>query len=387
MKRVWIAGLVIVALAGAGAAYQAFIAREARSQTPPAPPGGAPPVPVLVTEAKRQSVPVELNAVGTVQSIANVAVKSRVDGAIDKVLVQDGQTVKAGDILFQIDPRLAQAALDQAQAQLARDKAQRVNANRDVSRYKPLAQQEFVSKQQLDTSSTTAEAAAAQVKADEAMVENTQTLLSFYTIKAPIDGRLGFVTLKLGNNIKANDVPLATINQIKPIYVNFPLPQVNLPAVREALARGAVEVDARPTGDAGKPEIGKIAFFDNAIDATTGTILVRASFENATERLWPGEFVSVKVRLSTEQDALTVPVAAVQVGQKDNYVFVVKPDNTVEYRPVTVGRLVDTDAVIAKGLEPGEKVVIDGQLRVTNGARVSIRPPAPAAATKSGDAS
>ncbi len=373
MRPVWIAGAVVVALAGAGLGYQTLVSREARSQTPAPPQGGPPAVPVVVAAVERQSMPVQLNAVGTVQTISSVAIKSRVDGAIDKVLVKDGQEVKAGDTLFLIDPRLAQAQLDQAVAQLARDQAQLANANRDVERYKPLAEKEFVSRQQLDTSSATAESAAATVKADQAAIENTQVNLSYFTIKAPIDGRIGYVSQKIGNDVKAQDVPFATINQIRPIYVNFPVPQDDLPAIRRAMAAGAVEIDALPQGDNGQPAQGRLTFFENSIDSTTGTIVVRATFDNDDERLWPGQFVTVTVKLAEEADALTVPSAAVQVGQQGDYVYVVTADNRAEYRPVTVNRTIAGISVVEKGIAAGEHVVIDGQLRVVNGARVTVR--------------
>jgi multidrug efflux system membrane fusion protein len=372
MKRVWIAGAVMVGLAAAGIVYQTLIADEARSQTP-ARPSGAPAVPVVVTTVKQQPMPVQFEAVGTVQTIASVAVKSRVDGQIAKVLVKDGQTVKAGETLMLIDPRLARAQLDQAEAQLARDRAQQANAYRDVGRYKPLAEKEFVSRQQLDTSTTTAQAASASVRADEAAVESAQVTLSYFTITAPIDGRIGYINQKIGNNVKANDVPLATINQIKPIYVSFPLPQADLPAVRDAMAAGIITASALPVGDSNKPEQGRLTFFENSIDSSTGTILMRATFDNPREGLWPGQFCNVTVRLSVQADALTIPSAAVQVGQRGEYVYVVTPDNRAKYRPVTVSRAIDGTSVIAKGLAAGERVVTDGILRITDGSHVAIR--------------
>src|SRR6185312_15021178 len=283
MKRVWIAGSVLIVMAAAGAVYQGLIADKAMSQTRPTMSGGPPAVPVIITVATIHPTPIQFEAVGTVQTIASVAVKSRAEGEITQVLVRDGQAVKAGDTIMTIDPRLAKAQLDQAQATLARDRAQQSNAFRDVSRYKPLAQREFVSKQQLDTSTTTAQATSASVKADEAAVESAQVTLSYFTIKAPIDGRIGYVAQKVGNTVKANDVPLATINQIKPIYVSFPLPQTDLPAVRHAMANGAVGVTALPVGDSGKPQEGRLSFFENSIDASTGTILMRATFDNPQE--------------------------------------------------------------------------------------------------------
>jgi multidrug efflux system membrane fusion protein len=372
MKRVWIAGLVLVALAAGGAGYQALMATEARSQTPR--PSGAPPaVPVEVAPVRVQAMPVEFGAVGTVQTIASVAVKSRVDGQIAQVLVKDGQYVKAGDTLMTVDPRFAQAQVDQAQANLVRDRAQQANAYRDVNRYKPLAQKEFVSRQQLDTSTTTAQAASALVKADEAALESAQVNLSYFTIKAAIGGQIGYINQKVGNDVKANDVPLATINQIKPIYVSFPLPQADLTAVRKAMAEAPVRVSATPVGDSNTPEIGALTFFENSIDATTGTILMRATFDNPHEVLWPGQFCNVMVELSVQNDALTIPSAAVQIGQNGDYVYVITPDNHAQYRAVTVNRTIKGTTVIAKGLSAGERVATDGLLRITNGSRIVIR--------------
>jgi multidrug efflux system membrane fusion protein len=242
-----------------------------------------------------------------------------------------------------------------------------------VNRYKPLAQKEFVSKQQLDTSATGAQSAAASVKADEAAVESAQVMLSYFTINAAIDGRVGYVNQKIGNNVKANDVPLATINQISPIYVSFPLPQAELPAVRRAMTEGAIRVRALPFGDTGAPEEGRLAFFENSVDASTGTILVRATFGNQHEALWPGQFCNVTIDLSVQNDALTVPSAAVQVGQHGDYVYVITPDNKAQYRAVTVSRTLKGITVIAKGLSPGERVVVDGLLRITDGSHVAVR--------------
>ena len=337
-------------------------------------PGGRPPglVPVRVAVATIKPTPVQLDTIGTVQTIASVSVKSRIDAVIDQVMVKDGQSVKAGDALFQLDSRAAEATLHQTEATLARDQAQLANAQRDVERYKPLLSKDFVSHQQFDTSSTAAKALEATVKADQAQVENAKVLLSYYTILAPIDGRVGMIAIKRGNSIKANDLPLATLNQLQPIYVSFALPQVNFPDLRVAMAEGPVLVKVLPQGDKGAPVEGKVAFFDNAIDTTSGTINVRASFTNEEQRLWPGQFVNVSVLIRTDPDALVVPQAAVQLGQNGNYVFVVKDDNTAEARPVGVDRTTGGLAVISKGLKPGEKVVTDGQLRLSDGTHVQI---------------
>ncbi len=261
----------------------------------------------------------------------------------------------------------------QTEAQLVRDKAQLVNARRDVERYAPLVAKDFVSRQQYDTASTTAQALEASVKADEAALENAKVLLTYYTIVTPMDGRLGMVTQKAGNNVKANDVPFLSVNQIKPIYVVFSVAERELPAIRTAMAKGPVGMSALAAGDSGAPVMGKLAFFDNTVDAATGTIALRGVFENLDERLWPGEFVNVSLTLSVESNALVVPQAAVQIGQDSSFVFVVKSDNTAEARKVEVSRTIDGKSVVAKGLEEGERVVIDGQLRLSNGSRVNVR--------------
>ncbi len=371
MRRVVMAVAVLALLAGVGIAYETLVSGAPRSEA--AAPRGAPAVPVGGATARREPTPVRLDAVGTVQTMASVAVKSRIDGQIDKVLVRDGQYVKAGDPLLRLDSRAAEAQVQQMEAQLARDRAQLANAKRDVDRFAPLVAKDFVSHQQYDTAATTARAMDATVKADEASLENAKVLLTYYTITAPLDGRLGTIALKAGSNVKANDVPIVTINQTKPIWVAFSLAQSDFPAVRAAMAGGTVEVDVSAPGDEGPPEKGRVEFFENAIDTATGTIGLKAVFDNPQERLWPGEFVNVRVVLRVDQDALVVPQAAVQVGQNNTYVFVAKPDSTVELRPVKVSRTIDGKSVIASGLEPGEQVVTDGQLRLTNGSRIEIR--------------
>jgi len=372
-KRVVMALAVLALLAGAGIAYHTLILASAQSQTS-AQPRATPVVPVVVAAARREATPVRLDAVGTVQAIASVAVKSRIDGLIAEVKVRDGQYVKAGDTLLLLDGRAAEAQVHQVEAQLIRDQAQLTNAKRDVNRFAPLVAKDFVSHQQYDTAVTNSRALEANAKADEASLENAKVLLTYYTIAAPMDGRIGTISLKAGSNVKANDVPILTINQTKPIWVAFSLAQSDFPAVRRAMEAGQVEVDVAAPGDSEAPEKGRVEFFENAIDATTGTIALKANFDNPQERLWPGEFVNVSVMLSVEEDALVVPQAAVQVGQSNTtYVFVVKPDNTAEMRPVRVTRNVAGKSVIAKGLEPGEQVVTDGQLRLSNGSRVEIR--------------
>jgi membrane fusion protein, multidrug efflux system len=372
MKRVWWAVAFVVLTGTAGVAYQSWVA-PARSQTAPAGPRQNAGVPVVVATVERRAMPVRIDTIGTVQPIAMVSIKSRIDGYIDTVLIHDGQYVKTGDVMFQLDARAATAQVLQAEAQLAHDKAQLANAERNVGRDTPLVGKDFMSKQQFDADQTTAQALEASVAADQAMIDNNKALQSYDTITAPIDGRVGAIAIKSGNSVKSNDVPLATINQVKPIYVQFNLPQGELPALRAAMANGKVAVSAKPAGDPGAPVTGTVAFFDNSVDTTSGTIAVRATFANDDERLWPGQFVNVSVTTRVDPNAVVVPPSAVQIGQEGDYVFVITPDKTAELRAVTVSRTVDGLSVVAKGLAPGDTVVVDGQMRLSNGTRVDVR--------------
>jgi multidrug efflux system membrane fusion protein len=372
MKRAIIAVTFLAVLAAGSIAYQTFVLKAA--EPPRAAQNAAPAVPVLIAPVTRKPMPVRLDAIGSVQPIATVAVKSRVDGQIAEVKISDGQAVKTGDVLFILDTRAAEAQLRLAEASLAKDKAQLENAKRDVARFKPLTEKEFVSHQQFETAQTTAASLEATVLGDQATVDNFKVQLTYYTIRSPMDGRVGTIALKTGNNVKAQDtISLVTINQIKPIYVSYAVPQRELPGIRAAVGSGTVPVQASVPGDPGQPITGKIFFFDNQIDPTTGTISLKAIFDNADERLWPGEFVNVSTTLRVDSDAIVVPASAVQVGQNGSFIYVVKADNTVEFRPVTVSRTINGEAVVAKGLNGDERVVTDGQLRLTNGSRVEIR--------------
>ncbi len=374
MKRIYWAVAFLAVLAGGGVAYQTYILAPAPSQPAAAPQARqAPAVPVLVVPVVRQATPVRLDAIGSVQTISSIAIKARLDGVIERAMIHDGQYVHKGDVLFLLDARAAEAQMHQAEAQLARDRAQLTYAELEVKRFAPLEQKSFISREQFDQAQSNEAALTAAVAADQAALENFKVLLTYYTIRSPIDGRVGLITLKDGNNVKANDVPFVTINQIEPIYVTFSVPQHELPGIRAALAAGAVEVSAQLPGDKGPPVKGRIEFFENTVDTGTGTISLKAIFANKEERLWPGQFVNVSVALRVDPDALVVPQAAVQIGQKDSFVFVAKPDNTAEFRRVTVARTIDGKSVIAEGLSEGDRVVVDGQLRLSNGARLDIR--------------
>jgi multidrug efflux system membrane fusion protein len=373
MKR--LAGLLLVAaLVGAGAFLWPRANHAPADVAAANQPAQAPTVVVGVAMAASKPVPVEFGTIGTVTTFATVALKSRIDGEIMEVHFRDGQDVKAGDLLFTIDSRTIRAQLEQAQANLARNQALLVSAQREVERQNSLVKKKFASQQAVDQARASADSLAASVQADQAAVDAAEVQLSYTEIRAPIDGRAGVVNLPRGNMVKANDSgSLVVLNQLRPIYIAFALPQRQLPRVRQAMADGPLTVSATIPGDSGAPLTGDLTFVDNAVDPTTGTIQLRATFDNAETRLWPGQFVNVTLTLRVEQSAIVVPDAAIQQGQDGAYVFVVRPDSTVEMRPVVVDRSVAGESVIASGLAAGENVVVEGQLRLTPGMRVEPR--------------
>jgi membrane fusion protein, multidrug efflux system len=371
MKRALIVIVFLAVLGGAGVAYKNVHLAAQPKQAPSAPQA----VPVVATAVARKAMPVRLEAIGTVQPIATVVVKSRIDGQIVKVPIHDGQEVKAGDTLFVLDSRAVEAQARQAEAQLARDRAQLANAKREAERQAQLVSKNYTAAATYETAQTNAATLEATVRADEAALDNMKVQITYYTITTPIDGHVGAVLLKVGNNVKANDtITLATVNQLHPIYVAFSVPQRELPAIREASVGHELQVTATVPGDSGAPETGKLAFIDNAVDSTTGTIALKAVFDNANDHLWPGQFVNASLTLRVEPNALVIPTQAVQVGQNGSYVYVINADKTAEPRDVTIRRSVGADSVIAKGLSEGEQVVTDGQLRLTKGTLVEPRP-------------
>jgi membrane fusion protein, multidrug efflux system len=346
---------------------QAIVLAACSHSTPPSVEGA---VPVSVAKVQQKSVPDLLDAVGSVEAINSVAVKSLVDGQLLESHVKDGQDVKKGQLLFKIDPRPAQAALAQTNAALARDVAARDLAAAQVARYKPVAAKGFISADQMQQYLTSYEAAAASVKVDQANVEASKLTLGYTDIYAPLDGRAGRILVQAGNLVKANDTQaLLTINQLAPIFVNFAVPGQYVDRVRAAQAGGALAVAATGDGIAGRIS-GELAFVDNAVDPATNTVKLRAEFINADERLWPGQFVSISLNLGSDADALTVPDAAVKAGPHGSYVFVIKADNRAGQRAVDVVRSVEGDTMIAKGLVAGETVVVDGQSRLVDGTLV-----------------
>jgi multidrug efflux system membrane fusion protein len=330
-------------------------------------------VPVKIGDVVEQNVPVRINAIGNVEAYNTVSVKAQVGGEIIGVHFREGQDVRQGDVLFQIDPRPYEAALKQAEAQLARDAAQAKNAEEQARRYEILVQKDYVSRDQYEQIRSTAEALTAAVQADTASVENARLQLAYCTIKSPIDGRVGSVLINRGNVIKANDLIMVTINKIAPIYVTFSLPEQNLANIKKYMSEGTLKVEAVIPGDEQRPARGNLTFINNAVDMTTGTIQLKGTFENKDKRLWPGQFINVVLTLRTQRNAVVMPAAAIQTGQQGQYVFVVKPDLTVESRPVAIAWSYGDLAVVARGVTPGEKVVTDGQLNLISGSRVEMK--------------
>ena len=332
----------------------------------------APGIPVTAGTVAAQDVPVFLLGIGTVQAYNSVSIKSRVDGQIVQIDFKEGQEVKQGDPLIQIDPRPYQAQLEQAQATKQKDEAQLAGAKLDLERYAKLLGTGYQTRQSYDNQTALVAQLQAAIKGDEAQINTAKLNLSYADIRSPIDGRLGAKLVDKGNLVHANDnTPLVTITEVKPIFVSFTLPQETLDDLQENNKDAPLVVYAY-SGD-GKKQLaeGKLTLIDNAIDQATGTIHLKARFDNDDEQLWPGEFVSLRVILSTRRNVATVPAQTVQNGPNGHYAYTIKPDNIVERRAVEVASIQDGIAVVTKGLTPGERVVVDGQYRLTDGARVN----------------
>ncbi len=329
-------------------------------------------VPVLVGTAVERNVPVQVSAIGNVEASARVAIKAQVAGELTGVHFREGQFVKKGDLLFTIDPRPFEARLKQAEANLAKSRAQLQNAKKLVERYGSVVQKGYVAEDQYDQVVANSAALEATVRADEAAVEQARLELKYTTIRSPIDGSTGDLKLDAGNIIKANDndQPMVTIHQVSPVHVVFSIPEQNLPDIRRHMGRGRLGVAAAIPGDTEGPVEGELTFVDNQVDSTTGTIQLKGAFPNEDRRLWPGQFVSVVLTLSEERGMVVVPTQAVQTGQEGSYVYVVRPDMTVDYRLLELGRTIDQEVVVKKGLGSGEKVVTEGQLRLAPGVQV-----------------
>ncbi len=331
-------------------------------------------VPVTVAKAVQKTVPIELTAIGSAEAYSTVSIKSQVNAELKEVHFKQGDFVKKGDLLFTLDARPFQAALAQAEATLARDKAQLELDHLEAQRYQKLFESGVTAREQFDQQQANESAQGALTRADEAAVEQSKLMLEYCTIYSPVDGRTGALQVYPGNLVKQNDLPiLIVINQVSPIFLDFSIPEQYLGVVKKYMAGGRLQVEATPYGDV-KPETGSLTFIDNTVDNTTGTIKLKGTFPNDDHRLWPGQFSGVSLRLSEEENATVVPTQAIQTGQTGDFVYVVKADMTAESRPVKVARTIGGDAVVAQGIRPGETVVTDGQLRLLPGIKVQIKP-------------
>jgi multidrug efflux system membrane fusion protein len=366
-----------------------------------------PAVPVKVATAVQKDVPVQLRAIGNVEAYSTVEVKPQIDGELARVYFEEGDEVKKGELLFLIDTRPFEAALRQAEANLARDIAQLKKAKEDARRYTDLFKKGIVSEQEYDQYRTNFEALEATVKADRAVLENAKLELEYCYIRSPINGRIGEILVHEGNTVKGRDTTLAIINQTKPIYVSFSVPEQYLSEIRKYMSTmGKLKVEAYVPERESKPKViskkesesntsvsskesntetitfknepnpivGELSFINNKVDEATGTIMLKGVFQNEDETLWPGRFANVALTLTTQPNAVVVPSQAIQIGQEGHYLFVVKPDLTVESRPVVLGiRPNQKEVVIVNGLQPGEKVVTEGQLQLAPGVKVEIK--------------
>jgi membrane fusion protein, multidrug efflux system len=330
-------------------------------------------VPITAAATVRKDMPIEFRTFGTVQAYATVTIRSQVSEIIKTVHFRKGQSVRKGELLFTILPKSFEVALEQAQAALARDIVQADNAEKVAQREAVLLKKGMSSQDEHDKYKTEADALAASVRAGRAAVDQTKLQLEFCSIHSPIDGRAGNLLVDEGNLVKSQDTPLVTLTQTRPIEVSFCLPQSNLPALRRYMAAGKLRVEAVIPGDDAVPEVGELTFVDNTVEKGTGTINLRATFPNETERLWPGQYVQVILTMSVQKDAVVAPSQAIQAGREGSYVFVVRPDKTAELRKVTVPRTIGADAVVTEGLQAGEMVVTDGHLRLTQGISVTIK--------------
>ena len=332
-----------------------------------------PAPPVVVSTVEQRDVPIQITAIGNVEAYQTVQIRSMVNGAIEKILFKEGDDVRKGQLLYQLDKRPFQAALEQADANLKRDEAQAANAKVEAARYTDLEKQGVISREQADLQRTTESTNTAAVFADQAAVQAARVQLQYTDIYAPIDARAGALMINLGNLVKANDTPfLVQLNQIAPIYVTFTVPETRLGEVRQFVARG-LKVHAYPKGQGTGPSEGLLTFIDNGVDPQTGTVKLKATFQNSDKRLWPGEFVNVVLNLSTMKNAITVPTKAVQSGQQGDYVFVVTKDGTADPRVVTTTGTYQNLSLVKTGLNPGDTVIVDGQLRVAPSSKVTVQ--------------
>ena len=370
MKRYCNLLLITVAMASLTACGKKDQAQAANASARPA-------APVVVAVAEQRDVPVQLSAIGNVESYQTVQIRSQVNGQIQSIFFKEGQDVHKGQLLFQLDKKPFQADLEKAQGMLQHDEAQAANSRLQAERYNVLEMQGVASKEQADQVRAQAKADASAVYADRAAVDAAKVQLQYTDIKAPIDARTGALLMNVGNLVKANDTPfLVQLNQVTPIYATFSIPENQLDAVRK-FAAGNLKVLAFPKGQNTNPAEGKLTFIDNGVDMQTGTVKLKATFANKDRRLWPGQYVDVVLNLSTRKQAVLVPTKAIQTGQQGQYVYVVTPQSTAESRNVETSGTYQNSTVIAGGVSAGEKVVVDGQLRVAPNAKVLVQSTVP----------
>jgi multidrug efflux system membrane fusion protein len=379
---VWLAIALIVLLAGA--VYYTFSGSSGDSATQQRGRGrfsrGNAPVPVLANPATRADVPVYLEAVGTARALNIVTVRPQVDGKLITINFKEGQDVKKGDVLARIDPTTYQAQLDQAVAKKAQDQAQLTNAHMDLDRYERLAATNSINRQQADTQKALVAQLEAQVQSDQAAIDNARAVLGYTTIVAPVDGRTGIRAVDEGNIVRSSDTSgIVVITQVQPISVVFNIPQQTLDQVNVAFGKGALPVDAMRSDTGAVIDHGALTVVDNQVDQSTGTVRLKAELPNKDLQLWPGQFVNVRLLVDTLKQVIVVPTSAVQRGPKGTFVYVVKDDNTVAVREVAVTRQDELQAVIGKGLEPGERVVTTGFVNLTDGSKIAVSKPEGAA--------
>jgi len=380
-------GLTILVVLGAVAAALGYVffgmqAQQQRTGGRGARSAASGPVPVLATAAVSSDVPVYLNAVGTTKALNTVTVRPQIDGKLIAVNFQEGQDVKKGDILAQIDPTTFKATYDQAVAKKAQDEALLANAKNDLTRYEQLAATNAINRQQADTQRALVAQYTAQTQSDQAAIESAQATLGYADIRAPLDGRTGIRQVDVGNIVHASDsTGIVVITQIKPIAVTFNVPQQDIQTINDAFAKGPLAADALRSDNSKVIESGKLTVVDNQVDSSTGTVKLKAEFPNASVQLWPGQFVNVRLLVDTLKNVTIIPTGAVQRGPNGTFVYVVGDDSKAAMRPIKIERQDENQTVIASGIKPGDKVVTNGFVRLTDGTQVTIGGATPAATT------
>jgi membrane fusion protein, multidrug efflux system len=370
MKVIVGSALAIIAVVAAVSVVRHHQREKAQTVGPAASQSGA--IPVMAAPATAADVPIILRGLGTVTAFNTVAIKSRVEGNITRIHFSEGQEVKAGDLLIELDARPFQAALDQANANLARDQANLTNAQADLARFAQLLRSESAPEQQYTTQKATVAADEAIIKSDQAAIDAAKLNVEYATIRSPIDGIVGIRQIDLGNLVQANSQTLVVVTQIKPIYVIFSLPEANIPRIRSAMAQRKLTVEAYDAADQKQISQGVLNLVDNQVDQTTGTVKLKAQFSNSDEALWPGQFVNAHLVLEVVKNGVTIPAAAAQIGPNGHYVFVVRNDGTIETRAITVTQTENNVSLIGSGLRAGEQVVTNGWFKLTPGAKVIV---------------